>query len=37
MSKNLSELSGRKGLKDNLFDRYGQLTQDTGTPDSTLR
>ncbi|MBK8505380.1 MAG: SLBB domain-containing protein [Saprospiraceae bacterium] len=25
MSKNLSHLSGRKGLTDNLFDRYGQL------------
>ena len=33
MSKNLSELSGRKGLEDNLFDRYGQLTVDRGTPD----
>lgn len=33
MSKNLSELSGRKGLSDNLFDRYGQLTVDTGAPD----
>ena len=33
MSKNLSELSGRKGLKDNLFDRYGQMTQETGAPD----
>lgn len=25
MSKNLSHLSGRKALSDNLFDRYGQL------------
>ncbi len=33
MSKNLSELSGRKGLDDNLFDRYGQLTQEMGAPD----
>ncbi len=33
MSKNLSELSGRKGLKDNLFDRMGQLAQTDGTPD----
>ena len=32
MSNNLSELSGRKGLKGNLFDKMGQLTQDTGTP-----
>lgn len=34
MSKNLSELSGRKGLKDNLFDRMGQLAQTDGTPDT---
>ena len=27
MSKNLSHLSGRKGLADNLFDRYGQLVK----------
>ena len=33
MSKNLSELSGRQGLKNNLFDRYGQLTIDADTPD----
>jgi NADH:ubiquinone oxidoreductase subunit F (NADH-binding)/NADH:ubiquinone oxidoreductase subunit E len=32
MSKNLSELSGRKGLQDNLFDRLGQLTIDTDVP-----
>src|SRR3989338_2160475 len=32
MSKNLSELSGRKGLKDNLFDRLGQLAATEGTP-----
>ncbi len=32
MSKNLSELSGRKGLEDNLFDKMGELAQDTGTP-----
>jgi NADH-quinone oxidoreductase subunit F len=32
MSTNLSELSGRKGLKNNLFDKMGQLAQDTGTP-----
>ena len=34
MSKNISELSGRKGLKNNLFDRMGKLAQDTGTPSS---
>ena len=33
MSKNLSELSGRQGLENNLFDRYGQLTQNQGSPD----
>jgi NADH:ubiquinone oxidoreductase subunit F (NADH-binding)/NADH:ubiquinone oxidoreductase subunit E len=33
MSKNLSELSGRKGLKNNLFDRMGKLAIETGTPD----
>lgn len=32
MSKNISELSGRKGLEDNLFDRYGKLSLDTGAP-----
>ena len=32
MSDNLSELSGRKGLADNLFDRLGKLAQPTGTP-----
>jgi len=32
MSENLSELSGRKGLQDNLFDRLGQLAQPDGTP-----
>ncbi|GGD90819.1 NADH-ubiquinone oxidoreductase-F iron-sulfur binding region domain-containing protein [Planktosalinus lacus] len=34
MSKNLSELSARKGLEDNLFDRLGQLARQTGTPDN---
>ncbi|MEO9804019.1 MAG: NADH-ubiquinone oxidoreductase-F iron-sulfur binding region domain-containing protein [Reichenbachiella sp.] len=34
MSENLSELSGRKGLKDNLFDRLGKLAEPTGTPSS---
>jgi NADH-quinone oxidoreductase subunit F len=33
MSKNLSELSGRKGLQDNLFDRMGKLAQENdGAP-----
>jgi NADH:ubiquinone oxidoreductase subunit F (NADH-binding)/NADH:ubiquinone oxidoreductase subunit E len=34
MSKNLSELSGRKGLEDNLFDQMGKLAQDTGSPSN---
>jgi NADH:ubiquinone oxidoreductase subunit F (NADH-binding)/NADH:ubiquinone oxidoreductase subunit E len=33
MSDNLSELSGRKGLEDNLFDRLGKLAAPTGTPN----
>ena len=32
MSKNLSELSGRKGLEDNLFNRIGELAKPDGTP-----
>lgn len=32
MSKNLSELSGRKGLKYNLFDELGKLAAEQGTP-----
>lgn len=32
MSKNLSELSGRKGLERNLFEELGILAQETGTP-----
>ncbi|MEZ4687291.1 MAG: NADH-ubiquinone oxidoreductase-F iron-sulfur binding region domain-containing protein [Bacteroidia bacterium] len=32
MSRNLSELSGRKGLKYNLFDEMGKLAQPEGTP-----
>lgn len=32
MSKNLSELSGRKGLEDNLFDRLGKLAERDGAP-----
>ena len=31
MSKNLSELSGRQGLKNNMFDKMGQLAQERGT------
>ncbi|MEX0997925.1 MAG: NADH-ubiquinone oxidoreductase-F iron-sulfur binding region domain-containing protein [Flavobacteriaceae bacterium] len=34
MSKNLSELSARKGLEDNLFDKMGKLARQTGTPSS---
>ena len=32
MSKNLSELSGRKGIVDNLFDKMGQAATAEGTP-----
>lgn len=32
MSKNLSELSGRKGIVDNLFDKMGQASTAEGTP-----
>lgn len=32
MSKNLGELSGRKGLKTNLFEALGIAAADTGTP-----
>ncbi len=32
MSKNLSELSGRKGLKENLFEKLGIAAKATGTP-----
>ena len=31
MSTNISELSGRKGLKENLFEQLGLLAQETGT------
>ena len=34
MSKNLSDLSGRKGLSKNLFEEYGNLATATGTPDA---
>lgn len=33
MSKNLSELSGRKGLDKNLFEELGIAARATGTPD----
>jgi len=33
MSKNLSELSGRQGLTNNLFERLGNSAVATGTPD----
>ncbi|MFZ9943038.1 MAG: NADH-ubiquinone oxidoreductase-F iron-sulfur binding region domain-containing protein [Bacteroidia bacterium] len=32
MSKNLSELSGRKGLDKNLFEEYGKAAEGNGTP-----
>lgn len=32
MSDNLSELLGRKGLKDNFFDKLGKLAEPEGTP-----
>ena len=32
MSRNLSELSGRKGLADNLFEELGIAAKQTGTP-----
>ncbi|MBK9257297.1 MAG: formate dehydrogenase [Saprospiraceae bacterium] len=33
MSKNLSYLSGRKGLRENLFEELGISARDSGTPD----
>lgn len=33
MSKNLSELSGRGGIVDNLFEKMGKAAKATGTPD----
>ena len=33
MSKNLSELSGRKGLEKNLFEELGKAAATSGTPD----
>lgn len=32
MSRNLSELSGRGGIVDNLFEKMGEASQETGTP-----
>jgi hypothetical protein len=32
MSKNISELSGRKGLTENLFEELGVAAKKTGTP-----
>jgi len=32
MSDNLSELLGRKGIKDNLFNKMGELAKSDGTP-----
>ena len=34
MSSNLSELSGRKGLQNNLFERIGLLAQEEGAPSN---
>ena len=31
MSKNLRELSRRKGIENNLFNKMGELAQETGT------
>ena len=33
MSNNLSELLGRKGVEESLFDKMGKLSQSEGTPD----
>jgi len=32
MGKNISELSGRQGLSNNLFEQIGRLSKETGTP-----
>lgn len=34
MSKNLSHLSGRQGLENNLFDQLGIAARSSGTPDA---
>ena len=31
MSKNIRHLTGRKGIEDNLFNKMGELAQETGT------
>ncbi|MBT8266282.1 MAG: NAD(P)H-dependent oxidoreductase subunit E, partial [Bacteroidia bacterium] len=33
MSDNLSELLGRKGIKDNLFNKLGELAKPKGAPN----
>ncbi len=33
MSRNLTSLSARKGISDNLFERLGELSEKDGTPD----
>ena len=35
MSKNLSYLSGRKGLEENLFEKLGELGEIEGTPKAS--
>ena len=34
MSDNLSELLGRKGIKDNFFDKLGKLSDPEGSPSN---
>jgi NADH-quinone oxidoreductase subunit F len=36
MSKNLSHLSGRQGLENNLFEQLGIAAKNTGTPDAEI-
>lgn len=36
MSKNLSELSGRKGLTNNLFEKIGDAAKESGTPSAEV-
>jgi len=33
MSKNISNLTGKKGLQNNLFEQIGRLAKETGTPE----
>ena len=35
MGKNISELSGRKGLQENLFEKLGVIAKDNGSPSVT--